>query len=212
MRRDHRGTVLHPECVKAVENAARLCESLGHIVEEAAPDINLVELRPKNQILLAANVARTLTIRWRALKREPRRDDVESVTWAVFNRGRAITGIQYAEAIAAIHAAGRKLAAFLASYDVILTATLPAPPPVIGYFNTNGDVETFSARAAAYLTITPLYNATGTPAMSVPLHWTADGLPVGVHFGGRYGEEGKLLQLAAQLEEAQPWFDRLPPL
>jgi Asp-tRNA(Asn)/Glu-tRNA(Gln) amidotransferase A subunit family amidase len=212
MRRDHRGTVLHPECVKAVENAARLCESLGHIVEEAAPDINLVELRPKNQILLAANVARTLTIRWRALKREPRRDDVESVTWAVFNRGRAITGIQYAEAIAAVHAAGRKLAAFLASYDVILTTTLPAPPPVIGYFNTNGDVETFSARAAAYLTITPLYNATGTPAMSVPLHWTADGLPVGVHFGGRYGEEGKLLQLAAQLEEAQPWFDRLPPL
>ncbi len=212
MRRDHRGAALHPECVKAVENAAKLCETLGHIVEEAAPDIDLAQLRPKNQILLAANVARTLTVRWRALKREPRRDDVEALTWAVFNRGRAITGIQYADALSATHAAGRKLAAFLASYDVILTTTLPAPPPPLGYFDMDGEVETFSKRAAEYLTITPLYNATGTPAMSVPLHWTADGLPVGVHFGGRYGEEGKLIQLAAQLEQAQPWFDRLPPL
>jgi amidase len=212
MRHDHRGAALHSECIKAVENAARLCESLGHIVEEAAPDINLAELRPKNQILVAANVARALARRWRMLKREPRRDDVEALTWAVFNRGRAITGIQYVEAIAATHAAGRKLAAFLSSYDMILTTTLPAPPPLLGYFDTNGDVETFSARAAQYLTITPLYNATGTSAMSVPLHWTSDGLPVGVHFGGRYGEEGKLIGLAAQLEEAQPWFDRLPPL
>jgi len=212
MRHDHRGVALHAECIKAVENAARLCESLGHIVEEAAPDINLAELRPKNQILLAANVARALALRWRMLKREPRRDDVEALTWAVFNRGHAITGIQYVEAVAAAHAAGRKLAAFLASYDMILTTTLPAPPPLLGYFDMNGDVETFSARAAQYLTITPLYNATGTPAMSVPLHWTSDGLPVGVHFGGRYGEEGKLIGLAAQLEEAQPWFDRLPPL
>ena len=114
-----------------------------------------------------------------------------ALTWAVFNRGRAITGIQYAEAIGATHAAGRRLAAFLASYDVILTTTLPAPPPLLGYFDMNGEVETFSGRVAEYLTITPLYNATGTPAMSVPLHWTADGLPVGVHFGGRYGEEGK---------------------
>ena len=212
MRHDHRGNPLHAECIKAVENAAKLCESLGHFVEEAAVDINLADLRPKNQILLAANVARALTLRWRSLKREPRRDDVEALTWAVFNRGRTITGIQYVEAVAAVHAAGRKLAAFFASYDLILTTTLPAPPPPLGYFDMNGDVETFSARAAEYLTITPLYNATGTPAMSVPLHWTGDGLPVGVHFGSAYGDEAKLIRLAAQLEKAQPWFDRFPRL
>jgi Asp-tRNA(Asn)/Glu-tRNA(Gln) amidotransferase A subunit family amidase len=212
MRHDHRGAALHPECVKAVENAAALCESLGHVVEEAGPDINLADLRPKNQILLCANVARALTIRWRALKREPSPNDVEALTWSVFNRGRAVTGLQYANAVAAVHAAGRKLADFLSSHDVILTTTLPAPPPPLGYFDMNGDVATFSARAAEYLSITPLYNSTGIPAMTVPLHWTSDGLPVGVHFGGRYGEEGTLLRLAAQLEQAQPWFDRHPPI
>ena len=212
MRHDHRGAALHPECAKAVEHAAALCESLGHMVEETAPDINLADLRPKNQILLCANVARALTMRWRALNREPRPADVEALTWSVFNRGRAVTGLQYADSVAAVHAAGRKLAAFLSTYDIILTTTLPAPPPLLGYFDMNGDVATFSARAAEYLSITPLYNATGTPAMTVPLHWTSDGLPVGVHFGGRYGDEGTLLQLAAQLEQAQPWFDRYPTI
>ena len=112
-----------------------------------------------------------------------------------------------------MHAAGRRMAAFLTSYDVILSTVLAGPPPKLGYLDQNSsDVETFAERVNTYLSVTPLHNATGTPAMSVPLHWTADGLPVGVHFAGRYGEEATLLQLAAQLETAQPWFDRLPAL
>jgi Asp-tRNA(Asn)/Glu-tRNA(Gln) amidotransferase A subunit family amidase len=212
MRKDHRGVALHPECIKAVENAAKLCEGLGHIVEEAAPDIDLNVLRPQSQVLLCTNVARTLGLRWKALKRQPNPSDVEALTWAVYNRGLKITGSEYVEALAATHAAGRKLAAFLAGYDIILTSTVAAPPPKLGYFDTNGDVAIFRTRVTEYLSITPLYNATGTPAMSVPLHWTSDGLPVGVHFGARYGAETTLLQLAAQLEQAQPWFDRLPSL
>ena len=90
------------------------------------------------------------------------------------------------------HAAGRKMARFLTSYDVILSTTLAGPPPKLGYFDQNGDVDTFAERVTEYLSVTPLHNATGTPAMSVPLHWTADGLPVGVHFAGRYGEEATL--------------------
>jgi Asp-tRNA(Asn)/Glu-tRNA(Gln) amidotransferase A subunit family amidase len=212
MRQDHRGAALHSECLAAVEQAGRLCESLGHIVEEASPNVSLVELRPKNSILAAANVARALGLRWKALGRKPDPRDVEAVTWAVFNRGLEITAVDYVEAIAAAHAAGRRLAAFLDRYDMILTTTLPAPPPKLGYFDMNGDVKTFTDRITDYLSITPLHNATGTPAMSVPMHWTADGLPVGVHFAGRYGEEAVLLQLAAQIETAQPWFDRLPPI
>jgi hypothetical protein len=86
---------------------------------------------------------------------------------------------------------------FLTRYDVILSATLPAPPPKLGYFDINGDVEVFTKRVTEYLTITPLHNATGTPAVTVPLHWTVEGLPVGVHLAGRYAEEAVLLRLVA---------------
>jgi amidase len=86
------------------------------------------------------------------------------------------------------------------------------PPPPLGYFDMSGEVSMFSERVTHYLGVTPMHNAAGTPAMSVPLYWTPDGLPVGVHFAGRYAEEGTLLQLAAQLERAQPWFERVPRL
>jgi Asp-tRNA(Asn)/Glu-tRNA(Gln) amidotransferase A subunit family amidase len=212
MLQDHRGARLHPECAKAVTGAAKLCADLGHIVEEADAKLDLVALRPMNSAIAATNTARVLGLRWKALGREPNPKDVEAATWAVYQRGLGVSGVQYVEAIAAAHAAGRKLAAFLADWDVLLTTTLAGPPPKLGYFDQNGDVPTFTERVTQYLSVTPLHNATGTPAMSVPLHWTADGLPVGVHFAGRYGEEARLLQLAAQLETAQPWFNRLPAL
>src|SRR6516164_816556 len=174
MLRDHRGAKLHPECLAAVQNAAKLCANLGHIVEEADPGLDMVALRPMNARISAANTARSCNTRWKA--------------------------------------AGRKMGTFLTSYDVILSTTLAGPPPKLGYFDQNGDVQTFAERVTEYLSVTPLHNATGTPAMSVPLHWTADGLPVGVHFAGRYGEEATLLALAAELETVQPWFDRVPAL
>jgi amidase len=212
MLKDHRGAKLHPECLAAVQGAAKLCESLGHIVEEADPGLDLTALRPLNARISAANTARSCNVRWKALGRDPDPEDVEAATWAVYQRGLKVSGVEYVEAIAAVHAAGRRMGAFLTRYDVILSTVLAGPPPKLGYFDQNGDVETFVERVTSYLSVTPLHNATGTPAMSVPLHWTADGLPVGVHFAGRYGEEATLLQLAAQLETAQPWFDRVPAL
>ena len=212
MLKDHRGAKLHPECLAAVQAAARLCESLGHIVEEADPQLDLTALRPLNARISAANTARSCGLRWKALGRDPNPKDVEAATWAVYQRGLKVSGVEYVEAIAAVHAAGRRMGAFLSKYDVILSTVLAGPPPKLGYLNQNGDVETFVERVTSYLSVTPLHNATGTPAMSVPLHWTADGLPVGVHFAGRYGEEATLLQLAVQLETVQPWFDRVPAL
>ena len=212
MLKDHRGAKLHPECLAAVQNAAKLCANLDHIVEEADPGLDMVALRPMNARISAANTARSCNTRWKALGREPNTEDVEAVTWAVYERGMRVSGVEYIEAIAAVHAAGRKMGTFLTSYDVILSTTLAGPPPKLGYFDQNGDVQTFAERVTEYLSVTPLHNATGTPAMSVPLHWTADGLPVGVHFAGRYGEEATLLALAAELETVQPWFDRVPAL
>jgi amidase len=210
MRQDYVGRALHPECLVAVDKAAKLCESLGHVVEEAYPDLNFDELRPSIRLIISSNTARNLSKRWQMLSRAPDAKDVEAVTWVVFDRGLTITGIDYVEAIAAIHTAGRKLAMFLTRYDVIISATLPAPPPKLGYFDMNSDVEIFTKRVNEYLTVTPLHNATGTPAVTVPLHWTAEGLPVGVHFAGRYAEEAILLRLVAQLESAQPWFNNVP--
>jgi len=212
MLKDHRGVALHPECLEAVQRAAKLCTGLGHAVEEADPNLDMVALRPMNARISAANTARSCHMRWKALGREPSPDDVEAATWAVYQRGLRVSGIEYIEAIAAAHAAGRKMAAFLTSYDVILSTTLAGPPPKLGYFDQDGDVRTFTERVTEYLSVTPLHNATGTPAMSVPLYWTANGLPIGVHFAGRYGEEATLLALAAELETVQPWFNRVPAL
>jgi Asp-tRNA(Asn)/Glu-tRNA(Gln) amidotransferase A subunit family amidase len=213
MLEDHRGKALSAECQSAVKRAAKLCASLGHAVEEAvAKQLDLVALRPKNAILSAANVARNLNLRWGVLGRKPNPDDVEAATWAAYQRGVKVSGVEYCDAIASVHAMGRQLAAFLSKYDVLLTTTLPAPPPKLGYFDANGDVATFTERVTEYLGITPLHNATGTPAISLPLHWTADGLPVGLHFAGRYGEEGLLLRLAAQIEAAAPWFGKVPKM
>jgi Asp-tRNA(Asn)/Glu-tRNA(Gln) amidotransferase A subunit family amidase len=212
MLKDHRGAKLHPECLKAVQGAAKLCASLGHVVEEADPNLDLVALRPMNARVSAANTTRSCIMRWQALGREPNADDVEAVTWEVCLRGLKVSGVEYVEAIAAMHAAGRKMGTFLTNYDVILSTTSAGPPPKLGYFDQNSDVRTFTERVTDYLSVTPLHNATGTPAMSVPLYWTADGLPVGVHFAGRYGAEATLLALAAELETAQPWFDRVPVL
>jgi Asp-tRNA(Asn)/Glu-tRNA(Gln) amidotransferase A subunit family amidase len=212
MLKDHRGAKLHPECLEAVQRAAKLCASFGHVVEEADPGLDMVALRPMNARISATNTARSCNMRWKSLGGEPNADDLETVTWAVYQRGLKVSGVEYVEAIAAAHDAERKMALFLTSYDVILSTTLAGPPPKLGYFDQNGDVQTFTERVTEYLSVTPLHNATGTPAMSVPLHWTADGLPVGVHFAGRYGEEATLLALAAELETAQPWFDRVPAL
>ena len=212
MLKDHRGAKLHPECLIAVQGAAKLCERLGHIVEEADPGLDMTALRPMNARISAANVARSCILRWKALGRAPNADDVEAATWATYQRGLKISGVDYVEAIAAVHAAGRRMGQFLTGYDVILSTALAGPPPKLGYFDQNGDVALFTERVTEYLSVTPLHNATGTPAMSVPLHWTKDGLPVGVHFAGRYGDESTLLALAGELETAQPWFDRVPAL
>jgi Asp-tRNA(Asn)/Glu-tRNA(Gln) amidotransferase A subunit family amidase len=126
---------LHPECLEAVQRAAKLCVGLGHMVEEADPNLDMVALRPMNARISATNIARSFNMRWKALGREPNADDVEAVTWAVYQRGLKVSGVEYVEAIAAVHAAGRKMAGFLASYDVILSTTLAGPPPRLGYLD-----------------------------------------------------------------------------
>jgi Asp-tRNA(Asn)/Glu-tRNA(Gln) amidotransferase A subunit family amidase len=127
--------------------------------------------------------------------------------------GRAYTGVEVVRAQRALSQMSRRIGRFFETYDVLITPTLAKPPVRLGELVSPPDkpLQGFTA-AGGYAAFTPDFNITGQPAMSVPLHWTASGLPVGVQFAGRFGAEGTLFRLAAQLEEAAPWADRRPPV
>jgi amidase len=206
------GTPVHPDCVAAAENAARLCAELGHVVEPA----DLPPLPPifagATGIIICANLRNTLEKRGRALGREPRPDDVERVTWQMAERGRRHSAAEYAGAVQGIHDVGRTLAPFFARYDVLLSPTLAQPPVALGHLDMMlDDLDAFTERLAAFMPFTPLFNITGQPAASLPLSWNAQGLPIGVQFAAPFGDEATLFRLAAQLEAAAPWRDRRPP-
>ncbi len=201
----------HPDCVAAAESAARLCEELGHDVEEARFEIDRDAFIRACQVIIAANLRMTLEDRAAELARELRPDDVEPGTWAMVEAAKSAPVAEYARSLREIHAVGRQLARHHERYDVILTPTMAAPPVKLGVLALdNTDLEAFITSIKGTIAFTQLFNATGTPAASVPLHWNAEGLPIGVQFAARFGEYGRLYRLAGQLEQARPWFDRRP--
>jgi len=209
---DYLGKPIHPACAAAVEAAARLCASLGHDVEEARPDFAGLPLGRAWRVVPAANLWMNVSARARALGRAPVPGDVEPLTWAWMQEGRRFTAAEYMETIGIMHGIGRRMGAFLGKYDLLLTATLARPPLTLGELSmTSDDVDRYVAFLFdEFAPLTPLFNQTGGAAMSVPLGSTPDGLPIGVQFGGGIGDEPKLIRLAAQLEQAQPWVQRRP--
>jgi amidase len=140
-------------------------------------------------------------------------DKYEELTWSLAEQGRTINGPCYLLAVSALQRIARQIAGFFLDYDVWLTPTLAEPPLELGSFDTRKDNPLFGLqRATAWVPFTPICNATGQPAMSVPLYWNADGLPIGSHFVSRFGEETTLFRLAAQLEDARPWVGCRPAL
>jgi Asp-tRNA(Asn)/Glu-tRNA(Gln) amidotransferase A subunit family amidase len=118
----------------------------------------------------------------------------------------------YARALKVIHGVGRQVAAFLEEVDLLLSPAMCIPPARLGELSLSaGDLREMLARLMATTGFTQLFNVAGNPAMSVPLHWNAAGLPIGVQFAGRFGDEATLFRLAAELERARPWFERRPP-
>jgi amidase len=166
--------------------------------------------------------------------RKPRRSDVEPATWALGLLAGALSATEFAGALRHLELVGRDVGVFFADYDIMLTPTLSTPPPAIGTVGPTrseeaqlkfigmfgsgrlvkaaGLIDEAAKTAFDFIPWTAIYNATGHPAMSVPLFWNEAGLPIGVHFVGHFADEAKLLRLAGQLEEARPWFDRLPPI
>jgi len=205
------GGAVHPECVKAADNAATLCADLGHNVEEASFPINHQKVNDGLVATLAVSVAKSIQDRAAVLGRDVTQADVEPVTWQFYTMGLDVRGVEYARARAAFDEAGRVMTMFHQSYDVILTPTLAKPPIDLGLMSLSPEnYDAFLEEVSTFGPFTALYNYTGQPAMSVPLHWTPDGLPVGTMFAAPYGREDTLFRLAAQLEEARPWFDKRP--
>jgi amidase/6-aminohexanoate-cyclic-dimer hydrolase len=205
------GAVLDPQCQEAVSSAAKLCEGLGHRVDETDLPINPETLRAAFLTVLQVSLARTLDDTVTTLGRHVSERDVETVTWAMAEAAANITSVAYSRAIATLHQIGLAMARFQENYDVILSPTLSKPAVGLGVLSLSQDPAIYGTAITEFMHSTSLYNATGQPSMSVPLHWTPDGLPIGVMFSGRFGEDALLFRLAAQLEKAKPWANRRPP-
>jgi amidase len=229
------GTEVHPEAVLAVRRAAELLRGLGHEVEEAAPELDGAALAESFLHMYFGQVP-AMVARGKALG--ARSGDVELMSRLLLTLGGSVSAGRLTTQLAKWNDFSRALARFHAHYDMLLTPTLAHPPlrhgegdpprgeqfvldllqrsGVLGILARLGLLERTVNKIARdslrFVPFTQLANLTGTPAMSVPLHWTATGLPLGVQFVGRFGSEDKLLQLAHQLEGAAPWFDRLSPL
>ena len=205
------GVAVAPECRDAVLDAARLLAALGHVVEEARPEGVWEELQAASWVLIASNVRLALRRRAQALGRKLGPGDVDRVTWAAVEEAGSMTAEAYADAIQTIHRHSRRMAGFHRTYDVLMSPTLATPPVALGaHHMDNPDLAAWRDAMRTFSPFTSSFNMSGQPAMSVPLAWTPDGLPLGVMFAAGFGEEATLFRLAGQLEAARPWRHRRP--
>lgn len=224
---------VHPECVKAVERTVALLRELGHDVVEAHPALAAEQLAIDFVTMLVGEVAAEVAELEALLGRKARTGDLEKETAMLARMGRVVPAVDFALANRRLHTVGRQLAPFFARHEVLLTPTLAQPPlavgalatrgaeaavmqvaqrlPLAGLLRRLGGLERIAAKAWSFTPFTAVFNASGQPACSVPMHWTPDGLPIGVQLVGRFGDEATLFRVASQLERAQPWKDRRPP-
>lgn len=204
------GGILHPECETAVRSAGRLLESLGHNVSLDIPTIDADSGR-RFMARWAVNTRLQVLGLGQQLGREVTADDVEPLTWALSESAAGLHAVDYAQAIAASSRFTRQVAGFWETHDLLLTSTLGELPPLIGELEPPAD-NPFATQAhtGALVPFTTHFNVTGQPAISLPLHVSEAGLPIGVQLVAGYGREDLLIQVAAQLEEASPWAERRP--
>jgi amidase len=225
---------VHPDCRAAVEDTASLMERLGHQVEPAEPAVDGSTFARAFLTMAAVELSADLAEVRRRTGTRPRRGEIEDTSRAVALLGGATGATDYALALRRLDAVGRETGPFFETYDLFLTPTVASPAPPLGslapsplekallklmavvgsgrLIQAAGLLDSLADTAFAFTPWTPLFNATGQPAMSVPLSWNAGGLPVGSHLVGRFGREDILFRVAGQLEQARPWFHRRPEL
>jgi len=202
----------HPDCVAAVTRTAQLLADLGHQVEEASPAYDSALLGEAVMVFFAASVGRAIEDHAAETGKTPSVATIERNNLWLWQRARATNAVDYLQAVKRLNTVTRQFAAFFVDHDVWLTPTMAEPPPRLGHLHADvQDVEEFFRRLWTFNPLNMVYNATGQPAISLPLHWNAAGLPIGVMLGSAFGAEDVLFRLAAQLEAAQPWHGRHPP-
>jgi amidase len=228
------GKSMDPDCIAGVEATVKLLESLGHTCIEASPDIDRLKTSVAFLTLVASGIAAEVKAAEQSMGKKAGAKDFEAPTWALVLVARRMPAKQLVEALRTAQATGITMSTFLKDYDFLLTPTVSTPAPKIGELLLQGSlrtvieilsslnagwvldlanlIETGAEDLLEYVPFTPLNNLSGSPAMSVPLYWSKQDLPIGMQFMADYGEESKLFQLAGQLERAQPWFNRRPPL
>ena len=209
------GAPLHADCSAAVADVARLLESLGHTVEESHPAaLDEKEHNEHFTDVVACHAAETLEEMGRLAGKTIAQQDVELWTWTFAERGRRLSAGRYLAAIGWLQVWTRRVAQLWADgFDLLLTPTIAEPPPPLGTLVATADNPTRGwERLLALIQFTPPYNVTGQPAISLPLHWNAAGLPIGTQLVAAFGREDLLIQVAAQLEQARPWKDRRPAI
>ncbi len=210
------GEPIHADCRKAVLAAAKLLESLGHHVEPARPAADTRGMMEAWTKVVGCGTALSIRKALAAKGRELRPDDVEDVGRSAVTYAATLSGADYLDAVGKIHAYGREMAAFFEGWDMLLTATLAEPPAEIGRFGHRGrdyvDYRMGPGMVFDYSPFCAAFNASGQPAVSLPLHMTAEGLPVGVHLAARFGADEELIALSAEVEAAAPWAGRRAPL
>jgi amidase/6-aminohexanoate-cyclic-dimer hydrolase len=207
------GEAVDPECERAARDTGQLMEGLGHRVEETSLASVEEGFGPAFRVIVAGNQRAAIETHATKIGRQPASNDLEKVTWLFFEAGAKASAADYARAVGVVHRTGRQVAKLFERFDLVLTPTLPKPPQRVGTFSMMTDDPDAYGREVAYFTsFTAIVNVAGNPAVTVPLHWTPDGLPVGVQLIGRYADEAMLLRVSAQIEQARPWFDRRPLL
>lgn len=204
------GTPVHKDCVAAVLDAVKLCTDLGHDVIEDSPDVGEEMLR---QFGIIWSLVPTLVIDYwsRRLGKDPKAEQFEPLTWALYEWGRKQNVLKLYRGLEAFQRITEQITNFFSSYDIFLTPTLAEPPVPLGTFDSTVENPLQGhMRSAIFAPFTSMFNITGQPAMSVPLFWNQEDLPIGTQFVARYGHEATLFRIASQLEEARPWAKNLP--
>jgi amidase len=206
------GVAVAAEYLRTLEEAAKLCESLGHHVEQADPVFDAEQIVPAFLTIIAVNTVVNLAAH-PTKKRLPEADEVEKVTYATMKQGERVSSADYVRATQTMHRVGRQMAAFHRDWDVLLTPALGTLPPSPGWIDMMmDDVDEYWRRVFAFSPFTVLANLSGQPALTLPIGQMSDGFPSAVQLVAPFGDEGALIRLGSQLEAARPWFGRLPAI